>query len=59
MYRHTTYQEVPVRIDVVSHAGDEETQVGRGEEEGGDRGKHHPALQQRHRHIGRCHQDPY
>lgn len=54
-----TYQEVPVSVDAVSQASDEESEVGGGEEEGGERDKHHPALQQRHRHIGGSHQDPY
>lgn len=55
----TAYQEVPVSIDAVSQTSDEESEVGGGENEGGYRHKHHPPLQQGHRHIGRRHQDPY
>lgn len=55
----TAYQEVPVSIDAVSQTSDEESEVGEGEDEGGYRDKHHPALQQGDRHIGRRHQDPY
>jgi len=55
----TAYQEVPVHGDAVSQTSDEESEVGRGEKEGGNRHKHHPALQQGHRHIGGGHQDPY
>lgn len=53
------YQKVPVNVDAVSQATDEECKVGGGEEEGRDGDKHHPALQQRHGHIGGGHQDPY
>ncbi len=55
----TAYQEIPVCVDAVSQASDEEREVGGGEEEGGDGDKHHPALQERHGHIGGSDQDPY
>lgn len=58
-YLSTTHHEVPVSVDAVSQASDEECEVCRGEEEGGDRDEHHPALQQGHGHVGGGHQDPY
>lgn len=53
------YHKVPVRVDAVSQSGDEQSEVARGQKEGGDGNKHHPALEQRDGHIGGCHQDPY
>lgn len=52
-----SYQDVPVDVDSVSQSGDEESEVDRGQEEGGDGDKHDPALQQRYWHIGGSHQD--
>lgn len=54
-----TYQGVPVSVDAVREASDEENEVGGRDEERGEGDKHHPALQQRHRHVGGCHQYPY
>lgn len=55
----TSHQDIPVGVDAVSQASDEEREVHGGEEEGGERHKHHPALQQRHGYPGGRHQDPY
>lgn len=41
----TSHQDIPVGVDAVSQASDEEREVHGGEEEGGERHKHHPALQ--------------
>lgn len=54
-----TYQGVPVGVDTIREAGDEEKEVGRRDEERGEGDKHHPALQERHRHVGGGHQDPH
>lgn len=54
-----SYQEIPVSVDAVSQASDEDDEVGSGEKEGGDGHKHHPALQQRHGHVGGGYEDPY
>lgn len=53
------YQAVPVGVDAVSKAGDEESEVGQRDEERDKGDKHDPALQQWHGHIGGGHQDPY
>lgn len=54
-----TYQGVPVGLDTVREASDEEKEVRGRDKERGEGDKHHPALQQRHRHIGGGHQYPH
>lgn len=53
-----TYPGVPVGVDAVCKASDEENEVGERDEECDEGDKHHPALQQRHGHIGGGHQYP-
>lgn len=54
-----THQGVPVGVDTVGEASDEEDEVGGRHDEGGEGDEHHPSLQQRHRHVGGGHQNPH